>query len=101
MITVSVNNVELNTDDLTSIAPQINRRKDDAKKICLRVLIKAGRIDVSLSTVGCPQGTGYFRPPNELEERIFRLWERCGLDREEFSGGQVVAFLQQVSSLLD
>jgi len=34
------------------------------------------------------------------EQAVFDLWARCGLKDARFSGGNVVAFLKQLKSLL-
>jgi hypothetical protein len=100
VITVTVNNTELSLDDLSSIAPQINRRKENGQRMCVCVRIKTDDLFMTLSTAQCPAG-GATRPPTRLEARVFALWEKCGLQKEEFSGGQVVSFLQQVTSFMD
>jgi len=37
---------------------------------------------------------------NTQEEKIYDLWEKHRLDEADFSGGNLVAFLKQLSNLL-
>ena len=96
MIRVTVDN---RTTELTDgweswINQQVNRRKDDGLHPCIKVDIDAYPVRMILVTPGCPQGRGG-RPPTEREKHIFDLWGKMGLNKQEFDGGNVVAFLKQ------
>lgn len=82
------------------INEQINLRRRDGVAVCIRVFIKKGSIDMVLSTPGCRGGGGGGRSPNEQEKKIFGLWEKLHLNKKSFTGGNLVAFLKQVSKLL-
>ena len=82
------------------INEQINLRRRDGVAVCVRVSIKEGSIDMVLSTPGCQGRGGGGRSPNEQEKQIFGLWEKLHLNKESFTGGNLVAFLKQVSKLL-
>jgi len=82
------------------INKQINLRRRDGVAVCVRVSIKQGSINMVLSTPGCQGGAGGDRSPNEQEKQIFGLWEKLHLNKESFTGGNLVAFLKQVSKLL-
>lgn len=79
------------------INQQINRRRHDGQRICVRVFIKDGFLNMILSTPGCPNSGSGGRPPNPHEKRIFDLWNKLGLNKPEFHAGNVTAFLKQVS----
>ena len=79
------------------INQQINRRKHDGQRICVRVFIKDVLLNMILSTSGCHNSCGGDRPPNSQEKRIFDLWKKLGLNMPEFPAGNVTAFLKQVS----
>jgi hypothetical protein len=53
-----------------------------------------------LTTPGCDGLGGGPRPPNAQEKEIFALWDRHELNRDDFSGGNVVEFLKQMIRLL-
>jgi len=53
---------------------------------------------MSLSSAGCPQSATRGRPPNRNEKEIFNLWEKRGLNKENFHGGNLVAFLKQLNA---
>ncbi len=82
--------------DESWINQQINCRRQDMQRVCVRVFIKDNFLNMELSTPGCDGGGGG-RPPNSQEERIFDLWNRLGLNRPEFSGGNLIAFLKQIA----
>ena len=82
------------------INEQINLRRRDGVAVCVRVFIEEGSINMVLSTPGCQGGGDGGRSPNEQEKQIFGLWEKLHLNKESFTGGNLVAFLKQVSRLL-
>ena len=100
MITVTVNGTQLGTDDIGAIGPQINRRLADDLRVCVKVQVREGSINMILSTPQCALAPGNTRPPTSEEQRIFDLWEKLGLDKQGFAGGQVVAFLQQLARVV-
>lgn len=88
--------------DINDIEPnwvneQINRRKKDGVPICVRVAIKQEDINMVLATKDCPGDGGGGRPPNRREKEIFDLWDKLHLNLESFSGGNLIAFLKQIS----
>ena len=82
------------------IAQQVDRRQEDEQDVCVQVFIKLDNVDVRLSTPACSKGGGG-RPPEPKEKAIFALWEERGLNQEDFSGGNVIAFFKQLRKLLD
>jgi hypothetical protein len=81
------------------INQQINRRRADGVAVCVRVAINQADINVGLTTPTCGGGGGG-RAPNERERRIMELWNERGLNQNDFSGGNLVAFLRQLQRLL-
>ena len=77
------------------INQQINRRQADGRTICVKVHIETHGVNVSLGTPKCPMGP-VRREANPQEREIIDLWDKCGLSREDFTGGNLVAFLKQL-----
>ncbi|MBU0910490.1 MAG: hypothetical protein KKA54_15700 [Proteobacteria bacterium] len=100
MIRVRIGDSERELPSLSEswIYQQINRRKADGLSICVRVFINDDRLNMSLSSAGCPQDTTGGRPPTRYEKEIFDLWEKRGLNMENFHGGNLVAFLKQLKA---
>jgi hypothetical protein len=94
-ITLTINGKQVPAGDEAAINEQINRRRDDGAAICVHVRITGDGIDLSLGTPGCGGGGGG-RQLSEPEQRLVDLWRRQGLSEDKFSGGNVVAFLQQL-----
>jgi hypothetical protein len=99
MITVRIGESERELSDATPewVNEQITRRKNDGVSVCVRVLINSGSLNLTLSTPTCGGGGGGGRPPNAQESEILSLWEKLHLNTAEFSGGNLVAFLKQLS----
>jgi len=87
--------------DESWINQQVNRRKQDGQAVCVDVSIEQNSVNIRLSTPACSKSSGGGRPPNRQEEGIFELWDKHGLNRTDFSGGNVVAFFKQLRKLLD
>ena len=100
MITIKIGSDEraLNDLDESWINQQINRRKRDGIVICVQVIVKTGDIDMMLSTPSCPRGVG--RKPYPKEKEIFDLWDKRGLNKSDFTGGNLIAFLKQLGKIL-
>ena len=79
------------------INQQINLRRKDRQPVCVRVTIHDSFVDMILSTADCPNLGGGGRLPNRQEKIIFDLWKKLGLNKSDFHGGNLVAFLKQVS----
>jgi hypothetical protein len=100
MVSLTVDGTEFGIEDTSVIAQQVDRRRDGGARVCVKVRINEGGISMVLSTTDCPSEGGANRQARPDEERIFSLWEKLGLRKENFSGGQVVAFLKQLPRLL-
>ena len=81
------------------INQQVNRRRRDRTPICVRVHIDCPGVNVLLTTPACGGGAAG-RPPNRAEGRIVQLWQDRGLNSDDFTGGNVVAFLKQLEDLV-
>jgi hypothetical protein len=78
---------------------EINGRRHDGQPVCVRVRVKEGPLDMTLSTPGCAGGGGG-RAPNDQEAKVFDLWKNLHLNEVGFSCGNVHAFLVQLRRLL-
>jgi hypothetical protein len=103
MITVRIGT---NERDMTSdideqwINQQINRRRADGERVCVRVTINEPALNVTLATPTCAGGGGGGRAPNAAEREVIELWASRGLNQADFTGGSVIAFLKQLRSLV-
>jgi len=68
---------------------------------CVRVMIRAGNVDMSLQTPNCAaRSGGGGRPPSRAEAEISRLWNMEGLSSTRFTAAQIAAFVECVGHLL-
>lgn len=79
---------------------QINRRRADGLKVCVKVTIQEGDLDMILATPTCGSSPSGGRRPRLREKAVFDLWDQRGLNEAEFTGGSLVAFLKQLTRLL-
>ena len=102
MIRIQIGDVEreLASADEHWIIQQINRRRADGQKVCVRVTIHEGDLNMVLSTPTCGVSGGGGRPPRPREKEVFDLWNQRGLNDTDFTGGNLVAFLKQLKRLL-
>lgn len=78
------------------INQQINQRRREGQSVCVRVHIQENGVDLLLSTPTCANsGSSVGRPPNYQETEIINLWNLRGLNQIDFSGGNLIAFLEQ------
>jgi hypothetical protein len=87
------------TDDIDErqIIDHITNRKEAGQKVCLRVLIQSSDLDFSLTN--CPSGSSRTRKPTPKEREIIDLWNKFGLNDDDFGPGEVVAFTKQTRKL--
>jgi hypothetical protein len=105
MITIRIGESVRSLDDDRNfdeswIIQQINRRRADNQPVCVQISIKQSPLNMTLSSSGCPGCGGGTRLPNQHEQQIFDLWEKAGMSKSEFHGGNLVAFFKQLSSLI-
>lgn len=102
MVTLSIGGAELPADNATPawINQQINPPRAAGVPVCVRVRIEQPSVNMILSTPTCGSGRGGWWQPNDRERRIADLWNRLGLGGTAFTGGNVIAFLQQLPALL-
>lgn len=75
---------------------QVSGLRGDDHPVCVRVTVNEGLLNLTLATADCAGVGGGGRPPNAEEAEAFALWERLGLNKSEFSGGNLVAFFKQL-----
>ena len=104
MITIRIGGNARSLEDIRSIDEswinqQINRRRAENQPVCVQLSIKEGSLNMQLSSSDCPSSGGG-RPPTQQEQQIFDLWEKVGMRKSEFHGGNFVAFLKQLRSVI-
>jgi len=99
VIKVKIGESERELNDATPqwINEQINRRRNDGVAVCVRVFINKDNLNIVLSTPTCEGGGGGRRPPNRQESEMLALWEKLHLNNQGFPGGNLIAFLKQIS----
>lgn len=103
MVTIEIGSAQRNWQDsgLESwINQMINPAHAAGLPVCVRVRIDEETIRMALQTPGCSSGGGGGRPPNSQESRIFELWNKLGLNRDGFTGGNLIAFLKQLRTFI-
>ena len=85
--------------DESWINNQVNGRRADGEQVCVRVRVRTGGLDLTLASAGCGGGGGG-RGLTADEQRLVDLWVERGLSRLDFTGGNVVAFLNQFFRLV-
>lgn len=79
---------------------QVSGLRGDHHPVCVRVTVKEGPLNLTLVTADCAGSGGGGRQPNTEEAEAFALWEKFGLNKSEFSGGNLVAFFKQLRRLV-
>lgn len=102
MVTIRIggDSRNLHEGDENWITQQVNSRKREGLSVCVEIRVEAGGLNLRLTTPGCGAGAAGGRPPTQDEARIFELWNKHRLGTDEFSGGNLVAFVKQLSHLL-
>ena len=80
---------------------QINGRRKDSLAVCVRVTIKTNELNMVLTSAECGGTGGGGRPPKSAEKRIFDLWEKLGMNKSDFHGGELIAFIKQLRKVID
>ncbi len=79
------------------ITEQLNRRRRQGEPVCIRVTIHQGPLNLQLATSDCPSLGGQGAALNSEERQVWELWKRLHLNEKEFTAGNLIAFLQQIS----
>lgn len=97
MIEVQIGDIKKKLEDASSrwINEQINRRRRDGRPICVQVFDKP-QVRMKLTTPDCASTVGT-REASMREQEIFELWNKHRMNEPDFNGGNLVAFLKQVS----
>jgi len=94
------------TRDISNADPgwineQINRRNAVGVSVCIQVVFNTGTLNFGLSTSTCSRtGGGVSRPFNTQESEIINLWDKAHLNSNDFTSGNLVAFIKQLKHFL-
>jgi hypothetical protein len=97
VITIHIGNDSRSIEDVNEswIIQQIHNRQREGQAFCVRVSIRTSTLQIDLTTPGCGPGSGSRKPrPDEAE--VIQLWERHKLTSDDFSGGNLLAFIKQL-----
>ena len=64
--------------------------------VCVTIRIKSPPVDILLKTPGCPSVPERTRRTRPEEDRLFDLWERGGMNREDFEIDQLISFVREI-----
>lgn len=78
------------------ITQQVNKPRGDQLPICVRLTIRTSGIDMILATPDCGGGGGGGRKPRPVESDLFQLWDKHKLNSDEFTGGNLLAFIKEM-----
>jgi hypothetical protein len=98
MIRVSVGDIDRDIRDVSLpwLRERIESLRNQGLPVCVKVTIKSGDIDMILSTPSCPSSPSTPRPARPKEREILDLWDKRGLNADDFNIGQLEAFLNQI-----
>ncbi|MBC8017109.1 MAG: hypothetical protein H7X83_01140 [Verrucomicrobia bacterium] len=82
------------------IIDQINQRKRDSLLICIQVLIDFGGRKMRLTTPTCAGTGGGGLAPTSQEKQIFDLWDKMGMNTNDFNAGKLIAFRSHLKKIL-
>ena len=102
MIEIQIGQIKRKENEIDElwINEQVNKRRADGVPICVRIIIKEGIMNFALASSQCQGGSPKSTPPTQQERAILDLWKQCGLDKDDFRGGNVFAFLKRVRKYL-
>ena len=103
MIEISIGGMPraINSANESWINEQINKRREADEPVCVRVTVKTDDADLVFSSPGCKtSGRAVSRELSRTENQIRELWQKRGLNTNDFTGGSVVAFLKQLERIL-
>jgi hypothetical protein len=64
--------------------------------VCVKIRINSPPVDILLKTPGCPSAPSQTRRSRPEEDRLFDLWERKGMNREDFEIDQLISFVREI-----
>ena len=98
MVTIDICGLRRPAEQATDggVRDQLHRRRADCQDPWVIVEIRTGTANMTLATPNCPMAGGGGRRPNDIERRIFELWDRCGMGRPGFGPSDLMSFLSRI-----
>jgi hypothetical protein len=98
MIEVQIGDIRKHLRDVQPswINEQLARRRRDGDPVCVQVFIDKPQVRMRLASPDC-LGIAGGRAATSGEQEIFELWEKHQLNDANFTGGNLIAFLRQIS----
>ena len=101
IITIGGTERPLAVADRLWIGQAFDTQAHNGRAPCVRILLRATGVDMTLQTLTCAAGTtGGGRPPSPEESEVSRLWNMEGLSSMRYTADQVAAFVERVTRLL-
>ncbi len=88
--------------DISEVDPswvnqQINGRRAAGEAVCVQVTIQKDSVNLMLITADCPHnGNGSKKSLSDYERELLDTWMKLHLNENNFSGGNLLAFLNQI-----
>ena len=76
---------------------EIETRRDSGLLVCVQFQMQEGDVDLAFGTPACAHGSGG-RPARPHEREIIQLWDKHGLNQDDFGVGQLIAFLSKAKN---
>ena len=86
--------------DESWVNQQINRRRQEQYPVCVQVTIKTETEQLAFATADCARMGSGSRALTPQEQKIVDLWCETGMMKADFHGGNLIAFLKRLSSIL-
>jgi hypothetical protein len=68
--------------------------------VCVKILLDVPPVNIILTTVGCTDSEpDNPRPLRPEEKRLFDLWEKRGMKKEDFEVDQLEMFIREIRPL--
>jgi hypothetical protein len=98
MIEIQIGDIKKNIRDASPswINEQLARRRRSGDPVCVQVLFDKPQVQMRLITPDCPRTSGR-RTATPQEQELIDIWEERQLNDPNFTGGNLVAFLRQIS----
>ena len=102
MVTICIDNRKVNLEDVDQrwITNQITGRRSEGSDPCIQITVKLNDINLFLSTSNCLKKAISDRKPNDKEQRIIDWWKQFKLNENDYTCGNLVAFIQQLKKFI-
>lgn len=98
-ISIGGNDRDLDGASPSWISEHVQDLRSQGETVCVTIVIEAGPVNMRLATPGCGPGSGSGRAPNRQEKKLLDLWEKKGLNEDDFDVRELIDFVERVDIL--